>query len=166
MRGHRGDPQEILNVKSAGVVTVLRLIPTRSLSAAALNNLWLRIWWDDEKSPSVNVPVGPFFGSAQGEASVRALPIGMSPSGPYYCHLPMPFRKSARIVLENKQYDPPGEIYYEIAVQELSDSASSRQPGRFKAVYLQERPTTSGRDYTILDTKAGQGETIVDTEAF
>ncbi|MHC4443034.1 MAG: glycoside hydrolase family 172 protein [Planctomycetota bacterium] len=155
-KGVKPKPQEIVHLQGSGVVNVLRLNPDRALAASVLNNLWLRIWWDGEDNPSVGTPIGPFFGSGQGEASVRALPIGMSPSGSYYCYLPMPFDKQARIVLENRQEKKVGEIYYEVGITERKDGFSLQTAGKFRTVYRKDRPKQN-KYYTILREPTGQG---------
>lgn len=156
-RRDRPNTAELLNLQTTGMITTIRLNPGRPQTPFSLNNLWLRIWWDGDEKPSVDVPVGPFFGSALGEAAVRSLVIGMSPSGPYYCHLPMPFRQAARIVLENRQYSSISEVYYEIAVRDLPAGGQDRPPGRFTAVYHREHPTTVGKDHLILELDEGCG---------
>jgi len=148
---------ELLNLQTPGMITTLRINPLHPQTAFNLNNLWLKIWWDGREKPSVEVPVGPFFGSALGESTVRSLAIGMSPSGPYYCYLPMPFRKAAKIVLENRQYSSISEVYYEIAVSELPASGRDCPPGLFTAVYHREWPTTAGKDHLILQLDEGRG---------
>ena len=150
-------PTELLNLTGPGCITALRLNPEQPLSPFALNNLWLRIWWDGQAQPAVDVPVGPFFGSGLGERSVRALAIGMSHSGSYYCYLPMPFESAARVALENRQYDSAGQVYFEIAISPYPQLGPWAGRRRFKAVYRQEHPTTPGIDYLIVDEPTGQG---------
>lgn len=140
-----------------GAITAVRFNPLFPLTSYQLNHLWLRMYWDDEQTPSVNAPLGSFFGSGLGEASVRAVPLGMSPSGTYYCYLPMPFWKSVRVELVNENPGPVPKIWWEIR---LAPDTQVRYPraesGYFKARYRREWPTTGGKDYQILDT-AGRG---------
>lgn len=148
---------ELASIDGPGVIQGVRINPSGPLSAFVLNNTWLRIWWDGEESPSVDVPLGPFFGSGLGEASVRSLPIGMSPSGTYYCDIRMPFRKSARLALESRHHEPVGEVYCEL---DVSRSAEDRQGGpamQFRARWNREWPASKGRDFLILDEAGGQG---------
>ena len=148
---------ELLRWSGEGTVAALRLNPLVPLSQYQLRHLLLRIWWDDEAAPSVDVPVGHFFGSGLGEASVRAIPLGMSPSGPYYCFLPMPFWRSARIELINENPEPVPAVWWEVVVRPGSASRfEPQETGYFKARYNQAWPTEPGRDYTILETE-GRG---------
>lgn len=66
----------------------------------------LRIYWDGEKSPSVEAPLCDFFGSGFGPTYVRSLLIGFTDEGIGYCRFPMPFSKSARITVENGMSSP------------------------------------------------------------
>src|SRR5580693_2674937 len=62
----------------------------------------LRIYWDDETTPSVEVPVGDFFGMGWGQYSpLRSLPVCVNPGSAFNCYWPMPFRKKCRITMEN-----------------------------------------------------------------
>jgi len=140
--------------QGAGVVTSLRFNPLFPLTPYQLQHVRLRIYWDGEDDPSVDAPLGHFFGSGLGEASVRAAPLGMSPSGAYYCYLPMPFWRSARFELVNENPTPIPEIWWEI---ELGDNGyAEANTGYMTARFRKEWPTTEGRDYEILDA-GGRG---------
>jgi hypothetical protein len=139
------------------VINSLRFTPLFPLTDYELNHILLRLYWDDnedEAEASVSAPLGSFFGSGLGEASVRSALIGMSPSGSYYCNLPMPFWKSARIELVNENPEPTPEIFWE--VRTTANRFSIRDAGYFNARYRKEWPTTLGQDYRILDAE-GRG---------
>jgi D-arabinan exo alpha-(1,3)/(1,5)-arabinofuranosidase (non-reducing end) len=145
----------VLERKGGGAITSLRFNPLFPLSAYELNHLLLRIYWDGEDEPSVAAPLGSFFGSGLGEASVQALPLGMSPSGAYYCRFPMPFWDGFRIELVNENPGASPEIWWEVRMSPAG-GFSRETSGTFHAVYHREWPTTEGRDYTLLDA-AGRG---------
>ena len=138
-------------------VTALSIQSLFPLTKYQLNHIWLRAYWDGEQVPSIDAPIGPFFGSGLGEADVRAMPLGMSASGRYYCFLPMPFWTSARIEIVNESPGPLPKLHWEIETTPPADTGYARERvGFFKAVYRHEWPTENGRDYTILET-AGRG---------
>lgn len=72
----------------------------------------LRFYWDGDKKPAIECPIGEFFGTGFGETRINfqtrkteintysAVPFGMTNEFAYFS-LPMPFRKSARITVEN-----------------------------------------------------------------
>ena len=58
----------------------------------------LRIYWDDEKEPSVETPVGDFFACGWGEyAPVQSLAVCVNPGRAFNCYWEMPFQRRARI---------------------------------------------------------------------
>src|SRR5688572_4042775 len=64
--------------------------------------LILRMYWDDETEPSVEVPLGDFFCNGWCERSnVSSMTIAVNPAGGMNSYWPMPFRKRARITVEN-----------------------------------------------------------------
>ena len=68
-----------------------------------LRDLVLRIYWDDEQTPSVESPLGDLFccGFAR-ECLVNSLPVAVVPNRGFNFYFPMPFRKKAKITLENQ----------------------------------------------------------------
>src|SRR3984957_13697735 len=61
-----------------------------------------RIYWDDEATPSVEVPVGDFFGMGWGQyAPLQSLAVCVNPGSAFNCYWPMQFRKKCRITMEN-----------------------------------------------------------------
>ncbi len=66
----------------------------------------LRIYWDDEKSPSVEAPLCDFFGSGFGPVYLYSRLIGFTDEGIGYCYFPMPFAKSARVEIANGLGEP------------------------------------------------------------
>jgi hypothetical protein len=70
-----------------------------------LCSLVLRMWWDGEASPSVEVPLGDFFGVGFGlRRNFVSLPLQMSPEDGrgMNCWFPMPFADGARFEIENQ----------------------------------------------------------------
>src|SRR6201990_64686 len=62
----------------------------------------LRFYWDDEKDPSVEVPVGDFFGAGWGNYShLNSLMVPINPGSAFNCYWVMPFRKKCRITMTN-----------------------------------------------------------------
>jgi hypothetical protein len=61
----------------------------------------LRVYWDGEKHPSVECPIGDFFGIGHGvDKAFMSLPIRVTSEGKARnCYWRMPFRKSARITV-------------------------------------------------------------------
>jgi hypothetical protein len=121
-----------------------------------LDALSLRIYWDGRREPAVEVPVGQFFAVGQGRPNVvESLPVQVSPSGSLTCYWPMPFARSARIVVANDNPDRSTGLYWQVDWTELSSLPPDT--GYFHARYRQEHPAVMGRDYLIADIE-GQGQ--------
>jgi len=74
----------------------------------------LRFYWDDEKEPSIEVPVGPSFGMAWGEyAPLSSLAIAVNPGSAFNSYWKMPFRRKCRITMENID-EHPMNLYYQV----------------------------------------------------
>jgi hypothetical protein len=120
-------------------------------------SLVLHIYWDDEKEPSVESPLGDFFAVGHGLlTNLNSLPVQISSDGrAYNCYWLMPFRKSAKITITNDSPDKAvGALYYMIDWLKLK-SLPSDIP-YFHAQYRQEYPCEKGKDYLILKTE-GKG---------
>ncbi len=73
----------------------------------------------------VNAPMGEFFGSALGEAEVRALMFKMDPEGDYSSWWPMPYAKSAKVKLVNDSEFSIGPSHYKV-VQATDETVADR----------------------------------------
>jgi hypothetical protein len=61
----------------------------------------LRFYWDNEKEPSVEVPVGDFFAAAYEYKQISSLAVCVNPGSAFNCYWIMPFKKKCRITMEN-----------------------------------------------------------------
>lgn len=120
--------------------------------------LMLRMFWDGSPRPAVEAPVGDFFANCFGlRAEVISLPVIVEEGDSYNCFWRMPFRKSARIEIENQSRRPLSLLYFNIDWIRL-DSLPKDTP-YFCAQYRQEYPVRSGRDYLLLETN-GKGHYV------
>ena len=122
-------------------------------------SLVLRIYWDGMEKPSIEAPLGDFFGVGHGAiANFHSLPVSVSSYGrSRSCFWRMPFRKSAKVTLTN---EPRGfgdvEVYYYVDWEKLPSLPDDAL--YFHARYHQAFPATRG-DYLILETK-GRGHYV------
>jgi hypothetical protein len=118
----------------------------------------LRFYWDDETEPSVECPVGDFFCNGWKQRhNVLALPINVNPSGGFNCYFPMPFRKRARITVENRA---PGDItgfFYTINYEE---APVADDEAYFHAQFRRTNPLPYKQDYVIVDGIKGRGHYV------
>ena len=106
---------------------------------AYLRKVVLRMYWDDETDPSVEVPIGDFFGMGHGQhRNFVSAPLQMSPQDgkAFNCWFPMPFHQ-ARIEIDN-QCDSKLILYYYI---DYVSVPIDQDQLRFHAVWHRENPT-------------------------
>jgi len=117
----------------------------------------LRIYWDDEPTPSVEAPIGDFFACGWGQyAQVSSLPICVNPGSAFNCYWEMPFRKSARITVENIA-DDEMTLFYQVdyTLTDVPDDAAY-----FHAQFRRTNPTPYKSVYTLLDGVKGWGHYV------
>ncbi len=101
----------------------------------------LRMWWDGEEEPSVEVPVGDFFGIGHGLfKNFISAPLQMSPQDGrgMNCWWPMPF-ETARIEFHS-ECGNTANVYFYIDYEEHAD-APGPEVGRFHAQWRREART-------------------------
>ncbi len=120
-----------------------------------LRNLILRIYWDGQENPSVEAPVGDFFGLPHGAArDMQSDYVQVVGGKAYNCWIPMPFRKGARITVHNDTGHQLAHLFYQIDYtlgDDIPDDA-----GYFHAQFRRENPCPMYTDYTIADIE-GRG---------
>jgi D-arabinan exo alpha-(1,3)/(1,5)-arabinofuranosidase (non-reducing end) len=121
--------------------------------------LLLRIYWDGEKNPSVECPIGDFFGMGHGiDKPFDSLPIRVTSDGRgRNCYWPMPFKKKARITVTNDSDKRCRAFYYYIDWQKYK--SLPRDTAYFHAMYRQEFPCVMGQNYLIADIE-GRGHYV------
>jgi hypothetical protein len=117
----------------------------------------LRMYWDDEEYPSVECPVGDFFACGWGQyAQLSSLAVCVNPGSAFNCYWQMPFRKKARITMENIA-DEDMTLYYQInyTLTDIPEDA-----GYFHAQFRRTNPNPYKQDYTIVDGIKGKGHYV------
>ncbi len=117
----------------------------------------LRMFWDDEVTPSVEVPVGDFFCNGWSvRSNVSSLAVCVNPAGGFNCYWEMPFRKAARITIENIG-DEPMTLYYQVNYT-LTDVP--QDAAYFHAQWRRSNPLPYKGVHTLLEGVRGQGHYI------
>ena len=121
--------------------------------------LVLRMYWDDEETPSVEVPLGDFFAMGHGlDYPLQSLPVTVTCYGhARNCYWPMPFRKSAKITVTNEGSSKVNALFYYVDWQQL-DSLPENS-AYFHAMYRQEFPAEASKNYLIAEIE-GKGNYV------
>ncbi len=118
----------------------------------------LRMYWDGEETPSVEVPLGDFFANGHGtRAIVNSLPVSVNPVGGFNSYWPMPFRSAARITIENETDNHVRTFFYQITWSEgpVADDAAM-----FHAQWRRSMTTVACPEHTIVDGIRGRGHYV------
>jgi len=118
----------------------------------------LRMYWDGEETPSVETPLGDFFCMGWCErANIASLAVCVNPAGGFNSYWEMPFRKSARITIENLGDDEVRGFYYQInyTLTDVPDDAAY-----FHAQWRRSNPLPYMQDHVILDGVRGWGHYV------
>ncbi len=117
----------------------------------------LRMYWDGEQTPSVETPVGDFFCNGWCErAHLTSLAVCVNPAGGCNAYWEMPFRKSARITLENLGSEAI-TVYYQVnyTLTEVPEDSAY-----FHAQWRRDNPLPYQTVHTLLDRVQGQGHYV------
>ncbi|MGO4937616.1 glycoside hydrolase family 172 protein [Fundicoccus sp. Sow4_H7] len=142
-----GDVVDIAKIAGTGTITHIwmTMAPLEAVSEEYLHRkVVLRMYWDGEESPSVQAPIGDFFGLGHGiTKNYVSAPLQMSPENgqSLNCFFPMPFSDGARIEIESNA-DTGIKFYFYIDYEEYDHEIDS--PLRFHAQW--HRQLTKGID--------------------
>ncbi|HVC46685.1 MAG TPA: glycoside hydrolase family 172 protein [Terracidiphilus sp.] len=133
-----GKSATILDVTASGVVTHL-WFTINSRDPMHLKNLVLRAWWDGEATPSIEVPIGDFFGLGLGDYfTYQSALTAVAPIKALNAYFKMPFATSARLTVENQGSIRTDNLYFAVDYVALPSLPSDL--GRFHAQYRQAAP--------------------------
>ena len=141
-----------------------------------LRNIILRMYWDNEQEdfPSVEVPIGDFFGLGHAKhKNYVSLPFQMSPQWGkgFNCWWPMPFSKGFKFTIENDNSKTMRFFFYIDYELYQEGFENEKDYGRFHALWHRENPTTpkkkdstTGKKFTKIKPKnyAYSGNNIED----
>ena len=117
----------------------------------------LRAYWDNEDSPSVEVPVGDFFAMGWDKyAPITSLAVCVNPENGFNSYWPMPFRKNAKITLENLDAKPI-IVFYQI---DYTRAVVPKDAAYFHAQFRRVHQVPYKQVYTILDGIRGNGQYV------
>jgi len=152
----------------------IRIAPgeTRTLAdvrgSGAIQHIWmtltghwrhsiLRIYWDDQETPSVECPAGDFFACGWGQyARISSLAVCVNPGSAFNCYWEMPYRSGFRMTMTNIAAQEM-TLYYQITFTEtdIPDDLAY-----FHAQFRRVNPLPYKQVYTILDGVQGQGQYV------
>ncbi|PNE23616.1 hypothetical protein V511_00665 [Mesotoga sp. Brook.08.YT.4.2.5.1] len=129
-----------------------------TVDSNAYRSCLIRFYWDGEQSPSVEAPLGDFFGCTHGlRYNINSLPVAVNPSGGFNCYWPMPFENCARIEVENLSPKPFQNFFYQI---DYSLGSIPESAAYFHAEWRRSMTTRECPEHVILDCVSGIGHYV------
>jgi hypothetical protein len=147
-----GETFTMAEIEGPGAIQHIWMTPTGNWRFSIL-----RIYWDDETEPSVECPVGDFFGMGWGQyAPLVSLPVCVNPGSAFNCYWSMPFRKRCKITMQNINDNDTMTLYYQVDYTLTEVPADAAY---FHAQFRRTNPNTTS-DYTIVDNIKGKGQFV------
>ncbi len=147
-----GETFTLADIDGSGAIQQIWLTPTGRWRFAIL-----RIYWDDQEHPSVECPLGDFFGMGWEQyAPLNSLAVCVNPRSAFNCYWEMPFRKRCRMTVTNLD-DDGMVLYYQInyTLTRVPEDAAY-----FHARFHRSNPVPEKKDFTIVDGIEGRGQYV------
>lgn len=174
-----GEKRVIADIQGAGIINHIWITIAPPPGELSRNDIIIRMYWDGNSYPSVESPIGPFFGQGWNEQyNYAAFPLAASPLNgtSLVSYFTMPFQKGARIEIENQTDKQINAFYFYVDYFEVNQLP--KDMGRFHAWYNHEltnalpegetewaltgewKPNTKPENnYTFINTK-GKGHFV------
>lgn len=147
-----GETFTLADIEGQGAIQQIWMTPTGNWRFSIL-----RVYWDDQEEPSIECPLGDFFGTGWGQyAPLTSLAVCVNPGSAFNCYWEMPFRKRARFTVTNIA-DDAMRLYYQINYTLTEVPADVAY---FHAQFRRTNPLPYKDVYTILDGVTGQGHYV------
>jgi hypothetical protein len=163
--GRKGAParalqpgEEVLLADIKGNGTIRHIWMTTFPNPITLRGAVIRVYWDGQDHPSIEAPLGDFFGFAHGatpafQSAIHSVgeAVGMN------IWLPMPFTRGMRMTFTNET-PVLMPLFYQIDYT-LGDNHSD-DVGRLHVLFQRQNPTTAGVDFELMPERRGKGRFI------
>jgi hypothetical protein len=109
-----GETLTLLDNAGPGLITHL-WVTIASDDPHHLKALVLRMYWDGETSPSVETPIGDFFGLGLDDYFLyQSIPLSVGADKALNSYFPMPFQKHARVTVTNEGSHKVDSFYFNL----------------------------------------------------
>jgi hypothetical protein len=147
-----GESIELADIEGPGTIRHIWL--TTHSKQELLRGCVLRAWWDDQPHPSIEAPLGDFFGFAHGGTpAFQSCAHSVGGALGMNCWLPMPFVRRARLELVNEA-SVRLPLFYQVDYTVGDEHADDVR--RLHVAFQRQNPTTPGRDFEVLPRREGR----------
>ena len=134
-----GASMDLLDTDGPGAVTHI-WIALADHEPMALKRVVLRMYWDNESEPSVETPLGDFFGLGLGTcAPWHSALLAVTPTCGLNSFFNMPYARHARLTLTNEGHQEAWGVFYDVDYRSYQESLPKNSL-YFHAQYRQAQP--------------------------
>jgi hypothetical protein len=144
-----GEKRTLFDVSGSGMINHIWITISPEPQHLNRNDIIIRMYWDGNTFPSVESPLGPFFGQGWNEEyPFLSQPLSATPNGAkgLVSYFVMPFAKGARIEVENQSDRNIDAFYYYVDYYEMEKLPADM--GRFHAWF----------NHQLTETESAEGE--------
>ncbi len=150
-----GESKTLLDIEGPGIIQRM-WFTVRDRSPEMMRAMRLRIYWDGETKPAVDVPFGDFFGYGLSKVVKFETALFSNPEGrSFNCMIPMPFRKGSKVVLTNESPKNIDAVFYDIDFITLGKPEDDAL--YFHAYWTRQKTSELRKDFEFLPEIKGKG---------
>jgi len=151
-----GQSYTLCDIKGPGEIQHIWVTVRKSVDT--LQGIVIRAYWDGQKHPSIEAPLGAFFGIMHGKiGAYQSAAHSVNPEAGMNIWLEMPFAKQAKITITNESKTSTPLFYY---IDYTTGNKLPSKFGRLHVLYRRENPTTLKQDFEILPKRMGSGRFV------
>ncbi|TKG89648.1 DUF2961 domain-containing protein [Puteibacter caeruleilacunae] len=151
-----GEEKVLADINGSGIINHIWMTPGRDGNDRLRI---IRIYWDGETNPSVEVPVGDFFCNAWGsknQTNINSLAVCVNPLNGFNCFWQMPFRKQCKITMANLT-EKQTTLYYQV---DYTVTKVPKNAAYFHAQFNRVKKVPFKKEYIIADNIKGRGQYV------
>jgi hypothetical protein len=150
-----GQSKTLLEIEGPGIIQRM-WFTLRDRSPQMMRSLRLRIYWDGESKPAVDVPFGDFFGYGLSKVVKFETALFSNPEGrSFNCMIPMPFRSGAKVVITNESSHNIDALFFDIDFERVAKPDDDAL--YFHAYWTRQKTSELRKDFEFLPEISGKG---------
>lgn len=151
-----GETVQLCDIEGPGVIRHIWI--TTEQSPVIQRACTIRAWWDGQEHPSIECPIGDFFGFAHGKITAYQSAVhSVGPTGGRNIWLPMPFVSKVRMSFTNES-EKAIPLFYQIDY--TTGDKLAADAGRLHVLFRRENTTTEKKDFELLPKRGQKGRFI------
>jgi hypothetical protein len=150
-----GQSKTLLELQGPGIIQRM-WFTLQNRTPQMMRALRLRIYWDGEPKPAVDVPFGDFFGYGLSKVVKFETALFSNPEGrSFNCMIPMPFKKGTKVVITNESPNSIGSLFFDIDFVKLEKPENDAL--YFHSYWTRQRTSELRKDFEFLPEITGKG---------